>query len=154
MPSTHTQLVAIDLPKPSLMRLLPRCSPSIVRMAFTTLAISEYWQKAYDDTTPCFLMSISCKTVTISMPDRSPGYPLKYAIMWNYKIKKLKCQWVSFQPFPCYMCDIMLSCLQALVLLLSIEYNSLKPAPIGPDVKITKYTGLPDSTYTDLNSYK
>ncbi|CAN7987609.1 unnamed protein product [Ixodes pacificus] len=49
-------MVGMLLPKPSLIRLAPRFSPSSLRMAFTTLAMSEYWMKAYEDADPCFLM--------------------------------------------------------------------------------------------------
>lgn len=63
-PSTQTQLVCKDFPKPSLIRLFPRCSPSKVRMARTTLPMSQYWQNAYDELDPCFLMSISYRSNT------------------------------------------------------------------------------------------
>ena len=59
IPYNHTQLVGIDLPKPNLIRFEPIFSPSNFLIALTTLLISEYWINAYDDTIPCFLISIS-----------------------------------------------------------------------------------------------
>ena len=61
IPGKNLRIIMVDANKCTFILLAPICSPSIFLRARTTLVISAYCTKAYADTAPCFLISISWK---------------------------------------------------------------------------------------------
>jgi hypothetical protein len=97
------------------------------------------------------LMSISCKTITISVPDRSLAI---HQICNKVELQTKKIN-VSMGWFSSLSMLHVTWWLQALVLLMSIQHNSFNPAPMGPDrYQIIKYSRLSSSSYTGLSSYR